>query len=498
MTTYNRVRIGEQEFAWSTNVGSGTVRVQIRDGGANDLASSGTWIGGWDARRDSAAQWQISDRETFREFDLQGYRQEMEVLLSVIRGTWRWRRDEAQRRAKTPLPQKFQAGTHAISVSAYGAACEYPGKIDERSAEQNLQAYCAALGIQRAVRQLRRGWSFAQEPALARHVDRILEVSPGIDPPRYYRGDAQRRRAANAAARAAESAIAAANSPHALAARASEQAVLAGYSRDSGDALAAIEARQSAARTHSFPDIAGAVSRATLTSGIANEIVTRCWASPTCPGQDRHWWFFDLSHLALTAIGAQELGLPQVSAWADPLFHAFQAGCWQLIWIEEVLYWVAKPRVRVDEAGRLHCETGPALDSHTESEPHYYWHGVRVPDGWLLGAPPSPLEALNWPNTEQRRAACEIIGWQRILDLLRARTIDADPDPQIGTLVEVDLSAEAGGDGRMGRARFLRVLCGTGRKFALPVPPDVDTAGAAQAWLWDEPEALVRAYRIRT
>ena len=498
MTTYNRVRIGEQEFAWSTNVGSGAVRVQIRDRVANERTSSGTWIGRWDAGRDSSAPWQVSDQEAFREFDRRGYRQEIEVMLSVIWETWRWRRDAAQLRAKSDIRQKIKAGTDAFSVAAYDAACEYSGKLDERTVQENLQTYCAALGIQRSIRRLRRGWSFVQEPALARHVDRILEGSPEIDPPRYCSGDVQRLRAANAAARTAESAIAAANSPDALAARASEQAVLASHSRDSGDPLAAIEARQSAARTHSFPDIAGAFCRATFITGIANEIITRCWASSMCPDQDRHWWFFDLSHLALTAIGAQELGLPQVGAWADPLFRAFQAGCWQLIWIEEVLYWVAKPRVRVDEAGRLHCEAGPAFDSDTESEPHYYWHGVRVPDSWLQGAPPSPLEALHWPNTEERRAACEIIGWQRIIDLLRVRTIDADPDPQIGTLVEVDLSAEAGGGGRMGRARFLRVLCGTGRKFTLPVPPDVDTAGAAQAWLWGEPEALVRAYSIRT
>lgn len=57
------------------------------------------------------------------------------------------------------------------------------------------------------------------------------------------------------------------------------------------------------------------------------------------------------------------------------------------------------------------------------------------------------------------------------------RTIDKDDDPEIGELIEVELP-------EVGRERFLRVLCGTGRMFALPVPPDMTTALAAQAWTW--------------
>ena len=80
-------------------------------------------------------------------------------------------------------------------------------------------------------------------------------------------------------------------------------------------------------------------------------------------------------------------------------------------------------------------------------------------------------------SIEQRRAACQLIGWHRILSELHARTIDTHPDPQIGELVEVNLP-------NSGRERFLRVQCGTQREFALPVPPGVSTAIAAQAWTW--------------
>lgn len=375
MTSYNRIRIGEQDFAWSTNVGSSNVWVQIRDRDPHDRRTSGTWIGSWVPGSGFSWQWNVADPHAFGEFDRLGYRHEMEVMLSVIRGAWQWRRDEARRLAKAPAQHKFEAVAGAISVTAYDAACEYPGTIDEMSVEQNLQAYCATIGIHRAVRRLRRGWFLGQEPALAQHVERILEGTPDIGSPSGSWGNVQQLRRNNLDAGAAKTAIAAANSPDALAARASPQAVLASYSRDGGDGLFAIEARQSTTRIYALADIAGATSRAVIARRIADELVTRCWPSMTPPGRD--WWFFDLSHLALTAIGARELGLPQVSAWADPLFHAFVAGCWQLIWTEEVLYWVAKPLVRVDGC-RLHCENGPAFDSDCESEPHYYWHGIRV------------------------------------------------------------------------------------------------------------------------
>lgn len=60
---------------------------------------------------------------------------------------------------------------------------------------------------------------------------------------------------------------------------------------------------------------------------------------------------------------------------------------------------------------------------------------------------------------------------------LDARSIDRDADPQIGELVEVKLPD-------LDRpAKFLRVRCGTGREFAIGIPPHIDTALDAQAWM---------------
>jgi hypothetical protein len=127
-----------------------------------------------------------------------------------------------------------------------------------------------------------------------------------------------------------------------------------------------------------------------------------------------------------------------------------------------------------DVQGRLHGETGPAI-SWPDGWSLHYWRGTKVPRAWIEN--PSELDprvALEHENIELRRCAAEIIGWQKVLDLLQPTTIDADVDPQIGVLLEVNLEGVP--------SRFLKVLCGTGRTFVLPVPAEMTTARAANAW----------------
>jgi hypothetical protein len=102
---------------------------------------------------------------------------------------------------------------------------------------------------------------------------------------------------------------------------------------------------------------------------------------------------------------------------------------------------------------------------------------------------------LSWPNIEQRRAAAEILGWAKILDALKAKSIDKDSDPQIGELFVADLPDSPG-------QKFLRVRCGTGRDFCLPVAPHLMTALAANAWTFGFEKAgeieSYRNYEVRT
>ena len=143
---------------------------------------------------------------------------------------------------------------------------------------------------------------------------------------------------------------------------------------------------------------------------------------------------------------------------------------------EKIVFASDRPTaIRRDDAGRLHSEAGMAIE-FADGRGLSAWHGQTIPDDWVNGKPPSPAEALHWPNMDQRAAACEIVGWHNILDQLDARTINDSGDPLWGRLVEVSLPDS-------GRERFLDAICGTGRRFALPVPPDTASVDQAQSVL---------------
>lgn len=159
--------------------------------------------------------------------------------------------------------------------------------------------------------------------------------------------------------------------------------------------------------------------------------------------------------------------------------------CGWLYLYEEVAILCDRPdRIRLDDEWRLHSEDGAAIHFR-DGLSAYFWRGTRIPGEWIeKKGEMNPKIALTWDNIEQRRCAAEIIGWHNVLSQLEAVTIDEDPDPEIGTLVEVNLPD-------VGRERFLRVMCGTGREFALPVPPDTKTALAGNAWTYGlEPDML--------
>ena len=137
-----------------------------------------------------------------------------------------------------------------------------------------------------------------------------------------------------------------------------------------------------------------------------------------------------------------------------------------------------RPRtLSFDAERRLHSETGPAI-AFSDGWGVHAWHGTRIPAEWIEDkASLTAKTALTWKNIEQRRSACEILGWNAVLTELKAKTIDKDAEPEIGELVEVTIPD-------VGKERFLRVTCGTGRQFALPVPPTMKTALQANAWTY--------------
>ena len=205
---------------------------------------------------------------------------------------------------------------------------------------------------------------------------------------------------------------------------------------------------------------------------------------------------FDLSFLSVTAICASSEGEEELLQKWLPIFEAFEAGAFALWAGAETFYVVVRPAIpKVDDQRRLHCEDGPAFTWLSDIR-DFYWRGVHVPESWITDRKSLTAEmALSEQNIERRRAACEILGWTTILSQLSAVTIDHDGDPQIGELVEVKLPGE--GKEKI-TARYLRVQCGTGRKFAVCVPPQTKTALDAQAWMLGLPPTEFVRPEVRT
>lgn len=166
---------------------------------------------------------------------------------------------------------------------------------------------------------------------------------------------------------------------------------------------------------------------------------------------------------------------------------------------------VHAPLVEVrDDEGVLHSPIGPAR-VFADGTSVYLWRGMVVPTAWLPGPDeewykrygrhymlprgavhqPQPIEALRMSNVELRRCACEILGWDAVIDSLNPRVVDVNPDPSIGTLIAVKLEDPfSWAYERAQEEYFLRVQCGTGRWFSLAVPPTMRTALEANAWTY--------------
>jgi hypothetical protein len=179
-----------------------------------------------------------------------------------------------------------------------------------------------------------------------------------------------------------------------------------------------------------------------------------------------------------------------IAARARAYQDTCESACWWWPHRDFIIACERPSTISRDDRGRLHSETGNAIEFR-DGWGVASWHGTTVPVDWIRNrATLDPAIALTDPSVERRRAAAEIIGWSKVLAALPHRTIDTDPDPQIGKLVSVDLPDAPA-------SYFLLVRCATGRDFALPVPDTMTTALEAQAWTYglDETEHLLE---IRT
>lgn len=165
----------------------------------------------------------------------------------------------------------------------------------------------------------------------------------------------------------------------------------------------------------------------------------------------------------------------------EPLITLAQHCGWVLTFDEMVVLTQRPCKISFDEEKRTHSEDDFAI-KFPDNTGVAIWHGQRIPDEWIFEKDKMKAEEIvKWPNVDQRRAGCEIMGWATILDELNAEIINKDEDPEVGTLLEVDLPDA-------GKERFLMVLDpNVGKHVALPVPPEMETALQANAWTYNIP-----------
>ena len=133
-----------------------------------------------------------------------------------------------------------------------------------------------------------------------------------------------------------------------------------------------------------------------------------------------------------------------------------------------------------DDRGRLHSASGPSI-AYGDAWALHHWHGTAVPAAWIERPETlTPALALGQTQVELRTAACEIVGWEKILAQLPHRVIATDPDPEIGTLISVDLPDAPD-------TRYVRARCGTGRMVHYRASREAKTPL----------EAAARSYRLK-
>lgn len=211
---------------------------------------------------------------------------------------------------------------------------------------------------------------------------------------------------------------------------------------------------------------------------LEDRVVANTWGS-----EDRLWRhrvrqsgeasicvYRDRPDLACSAFFDAYLAPNDLHALAQ--FHALVSGYWLG---QEVAIIVRRPHLlALDEAGRLHSTTGPAIAYH-DGWGFYAWHGVEVPENVILA--PEALtrqDFLGESNIEVRRVIQERMG-QRFVWELEGTYIDGGP---LGVLYEVELP---GDPERV--ARYVHVQdASTPHQYYLRVPPTIQTVAEAIAW----------------
>lgn len=198
-----------------------------------------------------------------------------------------------------------------------------------------------------------------------------------------------------------------------------------------------------------------------------------------CGAADAGWVSFYDYFARVGVLTTADPELSDVLALRD-----FQRGAWDTVLLDECAIVIQRPVVRTDDAGNLHCADGPAV-RWLDGTGDYAWHGVWVPERVILDPRSYTREEyLAITDTEERRALGEAAGWDHVVSLLGATTLDTWIDPTTGLSYElIGTDSE-----RWLRKQSPALQDGRQPYYVEPVHEDLCTARAARKWqatTWD-------------
>lgn len=153
---------------------------------------------------------------------------------------------------------------------------------------------------------------------------------------------------------------------------------------------------------------------------------------------------------------------------------------WDTVLLDECAIVIRRPTtLKLDDAGNLHCATGPAIE-WADGEKDYAWHGTWVNERIVLDPKShSKAEFLAITNTEERRALAESGGWSWVAELLDAKQVDDWTDPETA----LNYTLHRCNDGSQLLAKQSPQLKdGSQPKYLEPVHEGLKTAQAARKW----------------
>jgi hypothetical protein len=141
---------------------------------------------------------------------------------------------------------------------------------------------------------------------------------------------------------------------------------------------------------------------------------------------------------------------------------------------------VSRPRLRLDDAGRLHDWDGHPAAAWEGGRSLWFWRGVQMSPS--VGRQPDRVTAAqiaSWANAERRRVAIERLGLDAFVRGLGGEVVQHD---DYGRLWRTTTAVAGEPYAAVEVTNATAEPDGSHRRYFLRVPPDTRTARAAVAW----------------